>query len=50
LYEIQRDAERCRPSLAQCCGFIATVPPLIVHAIFQRQIIQGMATAGLAGR
>jgi multiple sugar transport system permease protein len=31
-------------------GFIATLPPLIVYAIFQRQIIQGMATAGLAGR
>lgn len=36
--------------LAFAGGFIATVPPLIVYAIFQRQIIQGMATAGLAGR
>lgn len=36
--------------LAFAGGFIATVPPLVVYAIFQRQIIQGMATAGLAGR
>jgi len=36
--------------LSFAAGFIATVPPLIVYAIFQRQIIQGMATAGLAGR
>jgi multiple sugar transport system permease protein len=36
--------------LAFAGGFMATVPPLIVYAIFQRQIIQGMATAGLAGR
>jgi multiple sugar transport system permease protein len=36
--------------LAFAGGFIATVPPLIVYAVFQRQIIQGMATAGLAGR
>lgn len=31
-------------------GFVATVPPLLVYGIFQRQIISGMATAGLAGR
>jgi multiple sugar transport system permease protein len=31
-------------------GFMATVPPLILYAIFQRQIIAGLATAGLAGR
>jgi len=31
-------------------GFVATVPPLLVYAFFQRQIIAGMATAGLAGR
>ena len=36
--------------LAFTGGFIATVPPLIVYAFFQRQIIGGMATAGLAGR
>lgn len=36
--------------LAFSGGFIATVPPLIVYGIFQRQIIQGMTTAGLAGR
>jgi multiple sugar transport system permease protein len=36
--------------LAFAGGFLATVPPLVVYAIFQRQIIQGMATAGLAGR
>jgi len=31
-------------------GFMATVPPLILYAVFQRQIIAGLATAGLAGR
>ena len=31
-------------------GFVATMPPLLVYAFFQRQIISGMATAGLAGR
>jgi multiple sugar transport system permease protein len=36
--------------LAFAGGFLATAPPLIIYAIFQRQIIQGMATAGLAGR
>jgi multiple sugar transport system permease protein len=36
--------------LAFAGGFMATIPPLIVYAVFQRQIIQGMATAGLAGR
>ncbi len=36
--------------LAFAGGFIATAPPLLIYAIFQRQIIQGMATAGLAGR
>ncbi|MFZ6026658.1 MAG: carbohydrate ABC transporter permease [Chloroflexota bacterium] len=36
--------------LAFAGGFMATVPPLIVYAIFQRQIIEGMTTAGLAGR
>jgi multiple sugar transport system permease protein len=36
--------------LAYAGGFIATAPPLLIYAIFQRQIIQGMATAGLAGR
>jgi multiple sugar transport system permease protein len=36
--------------LAFAGGFIATLPPLIAYAFFQRQIIQGMTTAGLAGR
>lgn len=36
--------------LAFAGGFLATAPPLIVYAIFQRQIIEGMSTAGLAGR
>ena len=36
--------------LAFSGGFIATVPPIIVYAFFQRQIVQGMTTAGLAGR
>jgi multiple sugar transport system permease protein len=36
--------------LAFAGGFIATAPPLILYAIFQRRIIAGMATAGLAGR
>jgi multiple sugar transport system permease protein len=36
--------------LAFAGGFLATFPPLLIYAIFQRQIIQGMATAGLAGR
>ncbi len=36
--------------LAFAGGFLATAPPLIIYAIFQRQIIQGISTAGLAGR
>lgn len=36
--------------LAFAGAFIATAPPLVIYAIFQRQIIEGMATAGLAGR
>ena len=36
--------------LAYAGGFVATAPPLILYSIFQRQIIQGLATAGLAGR
>jgi multiple sugar transport system permease protein len=36
--------------LAFSGGFIATVPPIIVYALFQRQIVQGMTTAGMAGR
>ena len=36
--------------LAFAGAFLGTTPPLILYAIFQRQIIQGMATAGLAGR
>jgi multiple sugar transport system permease protein len=36
--------------LAFAGAFIASAPPLIFYAIFQRQIIQGISTAGLAGR
>lgn len=36
--------------LAFAGGFLATAPPLLIYAIFQRQIIQGISTAGLAGR
>lgn len=36
--------------LAFSGAFIASAPPLICYAIFQRQIIQGITTAGLAGR
>ncbi|MEZ4673786.1 MAG: carbohydrate ABC transporter permease [Caldilineaceae bacterium] len=36
--------------LAFAGGFIASAPPLILYAIFQRQIVQGISTAGLAGR
>jgi multiple sugar transport system permease protein len=36
--------------LAFSGGFIATVPPIFVYALFQRQIVQGMTTAGMAGR
>jgi multiple sugar transport system permease protein len=36
--------------LAFAGGFIASAPPLIFYAIFQRQIIQGISTAGMAGR
>lgn len=36
--------------LAFSGAFIASAPPLLFYAIFQRQIIQGITTAGLAGR
>jgi len=36
--------------LAFAGAFIAAAPPLFFYAIFQRQIIQGITTAGLAGR
>jgi multiple sugar transport system permease protein len=36
--------------LAFAGGVLASAPPLIVYAIFQRQIIQGIATTGLTGR
>ncbi len=36
--------------LAFAGGFLASAPPLILYAIFQRRIVQGVATAGLAGR
>jgi len=37
-------------SLAFAGAFIGSAPPLVFYAIFQRQIIQGITTAGLAGR
>ena len=36
--------------LAFSGAFIASAPPMIFYAFFQRQIIQGITTAGLAGR
>jgi len=36
--------------LAFAGAFIGSAPPLIFYAIFQRQIIQGITTAGLAAR
>lgn len=36
--------------LAFAGAFIGSAPPLVFYAIFQRQIIQGITTAGLAGR
>jgi multiple sugar transport system permease protein len=36
--------------LAFAGAFIASAPPLLFYAIFQRQIIAGITTAGLAGR
>lgn len=36
--------------LAFSGAFIASAPPLLFYAIFQRQIIEGITTAGLGGR
>jgi multiple sugar transport system permease protein len=36
--------------LAFAGAFIATVPALIFYAIFQRQIIEGITTTGMAGQ
>lgn len=36
--------------LAFSGAFIASAPPLVFYIIFQRQIIQGITTAGLGGR
>ncbi len=36
--------------LTMAAAAIASTPPLILYAIFQRRIIQGVATTGLAGR
>ncbi|MCX6049866.1 MAG: carbohydrate ABC transporter permease [Chloroflexi bacterium] len=36
--------------LAFAGAFIGSAPPLVFYAVFQRQIIQGITTAGLAGR
>ena len=36
--------------LAFAGSFVATVPVLIFYAIFQRKIIAGITTAGMAGR
>ena len=44
----ERDLVRLRTDFAG--AFIGSAPPLVLYAIFQRQIIQGITTAGLAGR
>jgi multiple sugar transport system permease protein len=36
--------------LAYAAAFIATVPPLIFYAIFQKKIIAGIVTTGMAGQ
>ncbi len=36
--------------LAFAGGFIGAFPPLVVYAIFQRQILSGISTTGLSGR
>jgi len=36
--------------LTFAAAFMGSAPPLIVYAIFQRQIIEGITTAGLTGR
>jgi len=36
--------------LTFAAAFIGSAPPLLFYAIFQRQIIEGVTTAGLAGR
>lgn len=36
--------------LTFAAAFIGSAPPLVFYAIFQRQIIEGVTTAGLAGR
>jgi len=36
--------------ITMAAAFIASTPPLILYAIFQRQIIAGISTTGLAGR
>ncbi|NJM41595.1 MAG: carbohydrate ABC transporter permease [Anaerolineae bacterium] len=47
---VLRQSGYIQRGLAFAGGFIATAPPLVLYAFFQRQIIAGMATAGLAGR
>ncbi len=47
---VLRQSGYIQRGLAFAGGFMATAPPLILYSFFQRQIIQGMATAGLAGR
>jgi multiple sugar transport system permease protein len=36
--------------LAYAAAFIATVPPLVFYAIFQKRIIAGIVTTGMAGQ
>jgi multiple sugar transport system permease protein len=36
--------------ITMAAAFIASTPPLILYAVFQRQIIAGISTTGLAGR
>lgn len=45
-----QQASYIQRGLAFAGAFIASVPALIFYAIFQRKIIAGIVTAGLAGR
>lgn len=36
--------------ITMAAAVIASTPPLVLYAVFQRRIIQGVATTGLAGR
>ena len=36
--------------LAYAAAFIATMPPLVFYAVFQKRIIAGIVTTGMAGQ